>query len=101
MEKFTARIDPDLYDLIPGFLKHKRDDTRTILLGISGEHIDFAALCRIAHNIKGEGGSYGLDAISLYGAEIEQAAISHDADAIRRYANELAAYLDSVQIEYT
>ena len=101
MEKFTAQIDPDLYDLIPGFLEHKRDDTRAILSGISGEHIDFEALSRIAHKIKGEGGSYGLDAISLYGAEIEQAALSHDADAIRRYANELAAYLDSVQIEYT
>ena len=101
MEKFIAQVDPDLCDLIPGFLEHKRDDTRALLSGVSVEHIDFEALSRIAHKIKGEGGSYGFDAISLYGAEIEQAALSHDADAIRRYANELAAYLDSVQIEYT
>jgi HPt (histidine-containing phosphotransfer) domain-containing protein len=100
MKKFVAQVDPDLCDLIPEFLEHKRGDTRAILSGISGEHIDFEALSGIGHRLKGEGGSYGLDAISLYGAEIERAARSRDAEAIRRYANELAAYLDSVQIEY-
>lgn len=100
MKKFIAQVDPDLCDLIPGFLEHKRGDMRTILSGISGEHIDFEALSKIGHKLKGEGGSYGLDAISLYGAEIERAARSRDAEAIRRYANELAAYLDTVQIEY-
>ena len=100
MKKFIAQVDPDLCDLIPEFLEHKRGDTRAILSGISGEHIDFEALSGIGHKLKGEGGSYGLDAISLYGAEIERAARSRDAEAIRRYANELATYLDSVQIEY-
>jgi HPt (histidine-containing phosphotransfer) domain-containing protein len=100
MEKFIAHVDPDLRDLIPGFLTRKRSDTREILSGISSEHIDFEALSGIGHNLKGEGGSYGLDDISVYGGEIEQAARNHDAEAIRHYAIELAAYLDSIQIEY-
>jgi Hpt domain len=100
MEKFIAQVDPDLCDLIPGFLENKRADARTILSGISGEHIDFEALTGIGHKLKGEGGSYGLDPVSVYGAEIEHAARNHDSEAIRRYANELAAYLDSVRIEY-
>jgi len=100
MEKFTARIDPDLSDLMPDFLARKRSDASAILTGISGEHIDFEELSRIGHKIKGEGGSFGLDAISVYGAEIEQAARNHDAEAIRHHATQLAVYLDSVQIEY-
>lgn len=100
MKTFVAQVDADLSDLIPGFLEHKRDDTREILSVISGEHIDFDALCRIGHKLKGEGGSYGLDAISLYGAEIEQAAQNHNTETIRRCTNELAEYLDCVQIEY-
>jgi HPt (histidine-containing phosphotransfer) domain-containing protein len=100
MKTFITRVDPELCDLIPGFLAHKRRDTHVILSGVAGDHVDFEALSGIGHKLKGEGGSYGLDAISFYGAEIEQAARNHDAEAIRRYANELAAYLDSVQIEY-
>jgi HPt (histidine-containing phosphotransfer) domain-containing protein len=100
MKKIIAQVDADLRDLIPGFLENKRGDTGRILSGISGEHIDFEALSRIGHKLKGEGGSYGLDAISLYGAAIEQAARNHDTEAIRRCANELTAYLDCVQIEY-
>ncbi len=100
MNKLIAQVDPELCDLIPGFLAHKRGDTRAILSGVSAEHIDFEVLSGLGHKLKGEGGSYGLDAISLYGAEIEQAARNHDAEAIRRYANELAVYLESVKIEY-
>ena len=100
MRKFIAHVDPDLCDLIPGFLARKRSDARTILSGISAEHIDFEILSGIGHKLKGEGGSYGLDPISSYGAEIEQAARNRDAATIRHYAKELATYLDSLQIEY-
>jgi HPt (histidine-containing phosphotransfer) domain-containing protein len=100
LEKFIAQVDVALCDLIPGFLEHKRDDTRKILSGISGEIIEFDAVAGIGHKLKGEGGSYGLDPISLYGAQIEQAARNHDTEAIRRYTHELATYLDSVQIQY-
>jgi HPt (histidine-containing phosphotransfer) domain-containing protein len=100
MKKFTAQVDPDLRDLVPGFLEHKRDDARAIISEVSRANVDFKAISGIGHRLKGEGSSYGLDTISLYGAEIEQAAQSHDADAIRRYADELAAYIDSVVIEY-
>jgi HPt (histidine-containing phosphotransfer) domain-containing protein len=100
MEKIVARIDRDLSDLIPGFLARKRSDTRTILSAVRSKDINFETLCGIGHKLKGEGGSYGLDPISVYGAEIELAARSRDTEAIRRYASELAAYLDSLQVEY-
>jgi HPt (histidine-containing phosphotransfer) domain-containing protein len=100
MKTFVARIDSDLSDLIPEFLAHKRSDTSVILSALSNGDIDFDTLARIGHKLKGEGGSYGLDDISVYGAEIEAAAHNHDAAALRRCAGELAEYLDSVRIEY-
>jgi hypothetical protein len=100
MKKFIVHVDADLCDLMPAFLAHKRSDTRALLSGASGEHVDFEALSWIGHKIKGEGGSFGLDVISEYGAEIEHAARDHDVQAICHYANELAAYLDSLEIEY-
>jgi HPt (histidine-containing phosphotransfer) domain-containing protein len=100
MNKFIARVDGDLRDLIPVFLARKLADTRAILSGIGNEQIDFEALSRIGHKLKGEGGSYGLDEISLYGSEIERAAHNRDAVSIRHYADELSLYLESVQIEY-
>jgi HPt (histidine-containing phosphotransfer) domain-containing protein len=100
MKKYIAHVDPELCDLIPTFLTNKRTDARTILSGVFGCHIDFEAVARIGHKLKGEGGSYGLDDISVFGAKIELAARNHDADKIRHYASELADYLDSLQIEY-
>jgi HPt (histidine-containing phosphotransfer) domain-containing protein len=99
MKKFVAQVDPDVYDLMPGFLARKRSETRVILSAVSAAAVDFEEVSRIGHRLKGEGGSYGLDSITVYGTEIEQAARKHDAAAIRHYANELAAYLDSLQIE--
>jgi HPt (histidine-containing phosphotransfer) domain-containing protein len=100
MEKIIAHVDSDLSDIMPGFLARKRRDTRSILSAISSPHIDFEELSGIGHKIKGEGGSFGLDPVSVYGAEIEQAARNHDAEAIRRHASELAIYLDSLEIHY-
>jgi len=100
MKTFIAQVDPDLSDLIPDFLQHKRDDAQAILAGLSRDQIDFDALSRIGHKLKGDGGSYGFEAISFYGAEIERAARSHDAATVRHCAGELAVYLDSVQVEY-
>jgi hypothetical protein len=100
MDKIIAHVDSDLSDLMPGFLARKRSDARSILSAISSQLIDFEELSGLGHRIKGEGGSFGLDPVSVYGAEIERAARNHDAEAIRRHASELAIYLDSLEIEY-
>jgi len=100
MEKFVVRLDPDLKDLIPGFLANKGKDVQTILSATATKPIDFDALGRLGHRLKGEGGSYGLEAISVYGDRIERAAKRGDVDAIQRYANQLSVYLDSLEIVY-
>jgi len=94
----VVQIDTDLSDLIPGFLAHKREDARTI--GQAIERGDYTTVSQIGHKMKGEGGSYGLDAITTMGAAIEQAGNFMDAAAARRWADELVTFLDTVEIVY-
>jgi HPt (histidine-containing phosphotransfer) domain-containing protein len=96
MKKFVVHVDPDLSDLMPGFLANKREDTHKIATaaGIS----DYEGLKALGHRIKGEGGGYGLDSISDIGAELERAANDNDLAAIHRCAEELSVYLDSIEI---
>ena len=98
MQKIVVRIDPDLSDLIPGFMARKRQDAEGIRA--AADTGNYAALSEIGHKIKGEGGSYGLDGISEIGAKLELAAKSRDSAGARRQGDALLEYLDSVEIIY-
>ena len=50
--------------------------------------------------MKGDGGGYGFDAISVIGAALEQAAARADRDAIRRHTAELIDFLARVTVMY-
>jgi CheY-like chemotaxis protein/HPt (histidine-containing phosphotransfer) domain-containing protein len=95
----VVRVDPDLSDLIPGFIARKREDVAT--LSTAAAQNDYETLSKIGHRLKGEGGSYGFDAISEIGSAIEQAAKSRDLAGVRRGAGELSTYLESVEIIYS
>jgi CheY-like chemotaxis protein len=94
----VVHIDADLSDLVPNFLAHKRDDARTIAAAI--EMGDYATLSQLGHKMKGEGGSYGFDAITTMGAGLEDAARIKDQVAARRWSAELAAFLETLEVVY-
>jgi CheY-like chemotaxis protein/HPt (histidine-containing phosphotransfer) domain-containing protein len=97
-EPIVVQLDQDLSDLIPGFLARKREDAGAILA--AAEHGESETIARLGHKMKGEGGSYGLDAISDIGRELEQAAQLADLDAARRLARFLMNFLDRLNIVY-
>ena len=96
--RIVVEIDEELSDLIPGFLERKREDARTLVTLV--EQGDADAIGRLGHRMKGEGGSYGLDAISNIGRELEQAGKTHDMPAARRLSGELSGFLDRLEILY-
>jgi HPt (histidine-containing phosphotransfer) domain-containing protein len=98
VSKFVVRIDADISDLIPGFLGRKRKDADAIRA--AAETGDYATLADLAHKIKGEGGSYGLNRISEIGAELELAARERNLAEVRRQADGLITYLDCVEIVF-
>jgi len=96
MKRQQIQVDAYLRDLIPGFLEHKRADTGTIRAAI--DRADYATIGQIAHKMKGEGGSYGFDAISEMGAALEDSALGRDNARIQSGIQELERYLSAVRV---
>jgi HPt (histidine-containing phosphotransfer) domain-containing protein len=97
-EKIIVHVDPDIADLIPGFLENRRKDIKT--MGEAVTQGDFEAIRILGHSMKGAGGSYGFDAITDMGKSLEQAAIAKDSGVIKKSVQELSAYLDRVEVVY-
>jgi HPt (histidine-containing phosphotransfer) domain-containing protein len=96
--KITVHVDPDIADLIPGFLENRHKDIKTI--GEALAQGNFEMIRFLGHSMKGAGGSYGFDAITDIGKSLEQAAIVQDAGVIKKYLQELFVYLDSIEVIY-
>jgi HPt (histidine-containing phosphotransfer) domain-containing protein len=96
--KIIVHVDPDIADLIPGFLENRHKDIKTI--GEALAQCNFETIRFLGHSMKGAGGSYGFDAITDIGRSLEQAAIAQDAGVIKKSLQELFAYLDSIEVVY-
>lgn len=95
-DRIRIRIDPDLEDLVPGFLDNRRKDVDKLRAAVEARAFDEIRL--IGHSMKGVGGGYGFDAITEFGAGIERAALSEDAQAIGSYVDRLDDYLARVDV---
>ena len=94
----TVHIDPGLEDIVPGFLENRRRDVQTLETALQQNNL--AQIHIIGHRMKGDGGGYGFDAISVMGAALEEAAAREDRDAIRRHTAELINFLSRVTVVY-
>ncbi|MGE3774055.1 MAG: Hpt domain-containing protein [Gammaproteobacteria bacterium] len=94
-DRIRVNIDPDIEDLIPGFLNNRRKDVEQIRAALAGR--DFATIRLLGHSMKGAGGGYGFDPITDYGAALEQAALREDVAAIDAALAALADYLARVE----
>jgi HPt (histidine-containing phosphotransfer) domain-containing protein len=98
LKRQQIEIEADLRDLVPNFLEHKRSDIGVIRVAIGQK--DYQAVGQIGHKMKGEGGSFGFDAVTVMGAALEQAALRQDLASLNHTLEELAAYLDSIDVVY-
>jgi HPt (histidine-containing phosphotransfer) domain-containing protein len=97
-DKVIVEVDEDLSDLIPDFMTHKREDVAAVLDAVTRR--DYAKISSIAHRIKGEGGSYGFDAITETGRSLEHAVATRDDGAVATLARQLLNYLDRLEIVF-
>jgi HPt (histidine-containing phosphotransfer) domain-containing protein len=94
----TVHIDPGLEEIVPGFLENRRRDVQ--ILETALEQNDLKTIHVIGHRMRGDGGGYGFDAISVIGATLEQAAARADRVAIQRHTAELIDFLARVRVMY-
>ena len=94
----TVYVDPNLEEIVPGFLENRRRDVQTVETAL-GQN-DFRTICVLGHRMRGDGGGYGFDAISTIGEGIEQAAARQDTEAIRRHLSNLIDFLARITVVY-
>lgn len=97
-EKIVVKVDPDLEELIPGFLENRGRDLVKMRAALAGN--DLPGIQSIGHSLKGVGGGYGFMRMSDLGAEIEKAARTGDAGALPGLIDALADYLGRIVVEY-
>ena len=91
-------IDPDLQDLIPGFLQNRRHDIQTLQKALAVE--DFETLRLLGHRMRGDGGGYGFPMISDIGHALEKAALEKNRQSVTACVEALVTYLDRVEVVY-
>lgn len=97
-ESFTVTIDPDLEDLVPGYLEKRRKDIERFEQYLNDK--DFEELRSMGHKVKGSGGGYGFNGLSLIGADIENAAKASDESALRKHLEQYETYISGVKVVY-
>ena len=96
--RVTVSIDPDLEELVPGFLENRRKDVAT--LARAAQVGDVKTVRLLGHRMKGDGGGYGFQGISEIGEALEQAAYRQDWKVIIQKTEELTAFLAQVDVVY-
>lgn len=96
--KIVVRLDRDVEDLIPQYLENRRQDIKDILSALGRG--DYGTARTLGHSMKGSGGTYGFDAITRIGSDIERSARDLNEESVRKYASELTDFLDRLQVEY-
>ena len=94
--RIVVIIDPDLADLVPGFLNNRRRDVDKLTALLANGQ--FADIRMIGHSMKGAGGGYGFDQITDIGDALERAALAADSKIIQAGIEQLADYLARVDV---
>jgi CheY-like chemotaxis protein/HPt (histidine-containing phosphotransfer) domain-containing protein len=91
---------PDgLEALAPAYLEARRRDVKEAAELLAGG--DFGRLIAMAHNMKGNGSSYGFPLITELGGSLEQSARAGDQEASKQHLAALRNYLKSVHLSHT
>jgi CheY-like chemotaxis protein len=87
---------PEVEELVPEYLAERK--TEVSVFRKLMEKSDFESIRILAHNLKGNGRSFGFPELTDIGAAMEISAREAGASALSRQVDELASYLDRVQL---
>ena len=96
MAGIIVKIDEDLFDLVPGYLKNRQQDIESLREGLAQG--DFENVRIMGHSMKGSGGGYGFNEITEIGGLIEKAAMGKDGVVIGELTSRLADYLANIEV---
>jgi HPt (histidine-containing phosphotransfer) domain-containing protein len=97
-EKYLVYVDEEIGELIPEFLANRARDVELLREAVA--NADFQVMGRVAHKMKGAGGSYGFVVIYQYGMELGKAVLDRDTKRLAEIAESLSDYLEKVEVRY-
>lgn len=93
-----VHVDASFEPLVPKFMTNRKKEVVVMQEALTAK--DFDTVRKVAHGMKGAGGSYGFDRITEIAASIEQAAKAGNASPIARDLPALSSYLDRIKVVY-
>ena len=96
-EKIIVYVDPEVAGLIPGFLEDRRNDIKAMNEAL--RQGDLESIRVLGNSMKkGTNGSHGFDTVIEIGKSLEESAKNNNAEDIQKSVQELAAYLDQIEV---
>jgi len=96
--RIIVHVDADFKALLPGFIKDWQEEIRAMREAL--ENNDYETIRKIGHDMKGIGGSCGLDDITNLGGSLSESAKAMDLELIRKNLDRLSEYLKRVEFVY-
>jgi len=87
--------DPEIASILPGFIARLAEQLETMRRAQAAE--DYEELRRLAHKLKGAGGSYGYPSLSEAAAAMEETARMQDSAAVAAAMNTISALIRAVE----
>lgn len=85
-------IDPDIYELVPGFCEARKKE-----LGTIEEHLNngnFKAVAKISHSVKGIAAPFGFPTLEKLFRSLEDVVEAQNAEEARRYLMLIRQYFE-------
>jgi HPt (histidine-containing phosphotransfer) domain-containing protein len=93
-----VHVDASFEPLVPKFMTNRKKEVVVMQEALTAQDLD--TVRKVAHGMKGAGGSYGFDRITEIAANIEQAAKAGNASPIARDLPALSSYLERIKVVY-
>ena len=95
-EHNTIQVEADIYEFALDFQNHVRQMLELIDQAL--QHGDLKKILEIAHKLRGNGALFGLELVTTYGTQIEEAIRSEGIDEIKSLLSKLSTYINNVKI---
>lgn len=94
----VVRIDRDFAPMIPRFMDNRRKELTA--MREAAARGEYETVSKLAHGIKGAGGSYGFDELTASAAALEQAAKAGHGAAVLEGLAAIERYLATIDVQY-
>lgn len=96
MEKILVKINKDIIQFLPDYLKNRETDIVNITLALKNN--DFEKVKQITHKIRGSAGLYGLMELSNIAKEMEEKSLEKNTAFLNSLLQKIIFYLANLEI---